>query len=189
LKKLINLPNFISFFRVVLTLLGLLVFFITPNKVLFFSTTVLVIALDGLDGIVARWLKESSELGAKIDIYADRFIELAYWLFFSLIELIPFWIFCFFLVRGLLVDYLSYKNQETLGQSFLRSSRFMRAIYGFLKLSSFSLLILVPDFDFFELNLALLCSYLTVLVCGLRALPVFYKNSLFKRPRAGCFLL
>lgn len=175
MKKLINLANFISVFRAFLAIISVFIYLKSPNQIFFFNLTILIILLDGLDGIIARYLKECSEFGAKLDIYSDRLIELLYWWLFSFLNLIPFWIFWFFLSRGLLVDIISAKASKPLGESFLRSSRFMRGSYGFLKLLSFSLLILIPDYKFLEFNLALLSSYLAVLVCALRALPVIFK--------------
>lgn len=162
-----NFPNFISVFRVLLAFYAFWFFYTGQDKMVFFALTVIVIALDGLDGIIARKLNQATELGAKLDVYSDRIVELAYWLFFSFIGVLHIWVFLFFLIRGLVVDYLSRKNTKPLGDSFLRSSRFMRAAYGVLKLLSFLLLILFP----LELWTQLIV-YLTVLVCFLRAIPV-----------------
>jgi len=49
----------------------------------------------------------------------------------------------------------------------------MRASYGTLKLLSFALLILCPFYELLGLNLACLITWLTVLICFLRAVPVF----------------
>lgn len=147
-------------------------FLLIHSKISFFIFTFLVIVLDGIDGIVARALKQESPLGAKIDIYCDRVVELAYWYFFAFISYIDIWVFWFFLVRGFIVDFLSSKNQKPLGDSFLRSSRFMRFSYGFLKFASFALLILAPNLSFFDFNITLIVVYLTVFVCLLRAIPV-----------------
>jgi CDP-diacylglycerol--glycerol-3-phosphate 3-phosphatidyltransferase len=142
------------------------------NAAQFALLTLVVIALDGVDGIVARKLNQATEFGAKLDIFADRIVELAYWYFFAYIGVLHIWVFWFFLIRGLAVDYLSRKNTKPLGDSFLRSSRFMRGAYGTLKLLSFALLILIPSYSLSGVNISLLVTYLTVFICALRALPV-----------------
>ena len=130
-----------------------------------------MILSDALDGFIARTFKMESDFGAKLDIWADRFVELAYWLFFALIGLCSYWFFALFLIRGLVVDFISRKNSKPLGDSWLRSSRFMRGFYGFLKLTSFVVLILIPNsiYSFWVL-------VLTLVVCYLRAIPVIWQN-------------
>ena len=170
-----NVPNAICYFRVLLAFFGFWHFYQTGDKNFFFVLTVIVISLDALDGIAARKLNQATEFGAKLDIYADRVVELAYWLFFALMNLVHIWVFIFFLLRGTVVDYLSRKNPKPLGDSFLRSSRVMRGGYGFFKLLSFCALILMPFYrlPFFEFEtLTNIIVYITVLLCFLRAVPV-----------------
>jgi phosphatidylglycerophosphate synthase len=84
-----------------------------------------IIALDGLDGFIARSMKQESPLGAKLDIYCDRAVELLFMLYFAFIfKSLPVWVFYFFLLRGIIVDSLSFKDDKPLGDSFLRGSRF-----------------------------------------------------------------
>lgn len=170
--SIFNIPNFISVFRVFVAFWSFWYFLQSGNKIAFFLITVFVIVGDALDGIIARKLNQCTEFGAKLDIYCDRIVELSYWLFFGWIGLIHIWVFWFFLGRGLLVDWLSRKDVKPLGDSFLRSSRFMRGAYGFLKLLSFVMIILCPYYTFMGLNLTHLVVYLTVLICFLRAVPV-----------------
>lgn len=172
---MINVPNFISVFRVILTFYAFYLFLLNHNNLLFLILTFLSIILDGLDGIAARKLKQETPLGAKLDIYCDRIVELSYWLFFWWLGRLGIWVFLFFLVRGLSVDYLSRNEIKPLGNNFLRSSRFMRFTYGFLKLLSFSMLIYFPNLLFHGLNITLLIVCLTVLICFLRAIPVYWK--------------
>ncbi len=167
-----NLPNLICYLRVLLVPYAFSLYLSDHNAAVFAILTLAVIALDGVDGIVARKLNQATEFGAKLDIFADRLVELAYWYFFAYISVLPIWVFWFFLIRGLVVDYLSRKDTKPLGNSFLRSSRFMRGAYGTLKLISFVLLILVPAYSWLDMNISHLITYLTVLVCALRALPV-----------------
>lgn len=167
-----NIPNIMSIFRVLLALFAFLEYSHNGNRLEFFILTIIVISLDGLDGIIARKFNQCTVFGAKLDIICDRLVELFYWLYFGIIGLTHIWVFYFFLIRGLLVDYLSKDSNNPLGDSFLRSSRFMRLSYGFLKLASFSLLILMPHYAVgIDIPIAELVVYLTVLVCLLRAVP------------------
>ncbi len=167
-----TLPNLICYFRVLLVPYAFWQFLANHNATLLALLTLVVIALDGIDGIVARKLNQATEFGAKLDIFADRLVELAYWYFFAYIGVLHIWVFWFFLVRGITVDYLSRKESKPLGMSFLRSSRFMRGAYGTLKLLSFALLILIPSYSISGVNISLVVTYLTVFICALRALPV-----------------
>lgn len=166
-----NLPNLISYFRVALIPFAFWLYLSNHNAYIFVTLSIIIIGLDALDGIIARKLQLCTEFGAKLDIFTDRITELSYWYFFAHLGLLPFWIFYFFLIRGLIVDYHSRHHSKPLGNSFLRSSRIMRALYGSLKLLSFIFLILIPHYSVEGINLALGVTYLTVLICALRALP------------------
>ncbi len=165
-------PNFISLFRVVLMFYSFWDYYNHSSEIVFLILTFFVIVLDGLDGIVARKLNQCSPLGAKVDILADRITELAYWLYFGYLGYIGYWVFWFFLIRGILVDYLTRHDDKPLGESFLRSSRFMRFLYGSLKLMSFVMLIILPHYHYSGINITYSLVLATVIVCFLRAYPV-----------------
>lgn len=171
MSEIFTIPNFISLFRLIFCLWACFNFYLHQNSFEFFYQTCLIILLDALDGIVARSLKQATQFGAKFDIYADRIVELSFWLLFALLHYSPFWIFWFFLIRGLIVDFLTFSSSYPLGKNFLRASRFMRFLYGSLKLISFILLIF-----WHQLFLTKIIIYTTVLVCFLRALPVTKKE-------------
>lgn len=180
---LFTLANLVSLLRVPLAPLSCYYFFSCTKSsyetMLFSIMVLLVIALDGLDGIIARSMKQESAIGAKFDIYCDRVVELIYIAFFSfIVKNLDNWVFYFFLLRGLIVDTLSFKDDKPLGKSFLRSSRFMRAVSGILKILMFtglawsplyvSELVAKPLLDF---NIISIIVYLMVLTSFLRGLP------------------
>lgn len=167
MKNYFTIPNIICYFRVLLCFYSCYFFLETQSNYLFSALIIIVIALDGLDGIAARLLNQATPLGAKIDILADRITELVYWIFFAYLGYIAYWVFAYFLVRGSLVDWISFKTDKPLGDSWLRSSRFMRAGYGTLKVLSFILLAAFPSSIF-----TIAVVYITVLVNFLRAYPV-----------------
>ena len=103
-----QLPNLISIFRAGLAIALTIIVLNNPNNNtaldFAFWITWLVIILDGIDGLVARGLKLTSDFGAFLDIACDRIVESIYISLFVILQWIPFWILIVFLVRGILVD-------------------------------------------------------------------------------------
>lgn len=152
----------------------------------------LVIALDGLDGWVARRRGEASAFGAVFDVAVDRVVEAVLWLVLADLELVPIWVAILFITRGVLVDSIRYARiaggggifdmRSAVGR-FLVASRFMRGLYGGLKAVTFGWLFLIqpwPRLDpaswtawapVVEPATAALV-YVCVLVCLLRGVPV-----------------
>jgi len=102
-----------------------------------------IIALDGLDGYVARKRHETGQFGAIIDIVGDRIVENALWVVFADLDLIPVWVPLLVMSRSFLVDGLrsaSYSDGMTpFGDHnmmrspltrFLTAGRFMRGLFG-----------------------------------------------------------
>lgn len=188
-----QLPNIISVFRTALTIaLAVFVLKDPENKDLLnfaFWLTWLVIALDGIDGIIARALKITSDFGAFFDIACDRIVELIYISLFVILQWIPFWILVVFLVRGILVDGIrGFANKEgktafgeksmmvsELGK-FLTSSRFMRAFYGAIKALAFAVMFIVQAYYPNFLNLEMLLIYLMTFTCIIRGIPVLIEG-------------
>ena len=159
----------------------------------------LVVAADGLDGVVARARGETSRFGAVFDIVGDRVVEAGYLVSFAAIGLIPLWVPLLVLTRGFLVDGLrgmALERGQTafgpktmmvsrLGRA-LTSSRASRATYGAVKCALFvacplSLALGRPDAPASLVGLAmplqLLVTALAVVVaafCLVRGLLVVY---------------
>jgi CDP-diacylglycerol---glycerol-3-phosphate 3-phosphatidyltransferase len=68
--------------------------------------TIAAIALDGLDGDLARTRNLATPLGAQLDILGDRVVENLFFTFFAVSGLISLWVPVFFFVRGTLTDFL-----------------------------------------------------------------------------------
>ena len=66
--------------------------------------TIFVIYLDSLDGIVARKLGVASDFGALFDITGDRIVEHVYWIFFTAMGMVSFWVPIIYVSRSFLVD-------------------------------------------------------------------------------------
>lgn len=152
----------------------------------------LVIALDGLDGWVARRRGETSVFGAVFDVAADRVVEAVLWLVLADLGLVPIWVAIVFVTRGVLVDSVRYARiaggggvfdmRSRVGR-FLVAGRFMRGFYGALKAVTFGWLFLLQPWP--RLDPALWAAwepvlapvtaglvYASVVVCLVRGVPV-----------------
>lgn len=158
---------------------------------------IIIIALDGLDGIIARVRREESLFGANFDIIADRVTEISLWILLVKFNLASIWIAIIFVMRGILVDSLRTYYSATAGTTpfgimqtrlgkFLVSSRGMRFFYGFSKAITFSWLLLLIPFPSLWTKIWInnhqtlqLVSYtligITVSICLARAVPVLFE--------------
>jgi len=153
----------------------------------------LIIALDGLDGYVARKRLESSVFGSIFDIAADRVIEYVLWTVLGHVGLVPMWVALVFIIRGTLVDSIRYAaiagGQTAFGMMksrlgrFLVAGRFMRGLYGGLKAVTFAWLLSMTPLAYFQPDLwaaragtmavvTAVLVYSTVVLCLLRGVPV-----------------
>ncbi|MGE0157900.1 MAG: CDP-alcohol phosphatidyltransferase family protein [Gemmatimonadales bacterium] len=190
-----RIPNAIVGLRTALAFLaaGLLVNGSRPGAVAGVLLTVIVIAMDALDGIVARRMGLASKLGGILDITADRIVEHVYWITFAVAQLVPLWIPLVVVTRSVLVDTVRgmalVRGRTAFGESsmarsaltrFLTASRPMRSLYGIAKLIAFVALgaalaaegVLSPS-PFRALEAVGIASALvTVVLCVIRGLPV-----------------
>ena len=191
-----QLPNFISIFRTLLAIAVAICVLRTPYDTqilkISFWLTIVVIVLDGVDGIVARALKSSSDFGAFFDIACDRIIELIYLSLFSVLRWMPFWILIVFLVRGILVDgirgFAAKEGETAFGEKsmmknkigyFLTSSRFMRGAYGGIKAVVFSLMFLVQSSSYHLIDFEIALIYVMTFFCIVRGIPVLIEGRKF----------
>ena len=162
----------------------------------------LIIALDGLDGYVARKRLETSVFGSIFDIAADRVVEYVLWTVLGHVGLLPMWVALLFIVRGTLVDSIRYAaiagGETAFGMMrspigrFLVAGRFMRGLYGGLKAVTFAWLLSQAPLAYFEPELwaatagafALITGVLvygSVALCLLRGVPVLVEFALRHR--------
>lgn len=153
----------------------------------------LIIALDGVDGWVARKRGEESVFGATFDIAADRIVENVLWVVLAHLGLIGVWVPILFIVRGNLVDAIRTKGaaagtaafdmMRTPVGRFLVAGRFMRIAYAAVKAATFAWILLWQPFP--ELTPAFWAEWgqpiaivsMTLVIasatmCVLRGLPV-----------------
>src|SRR5437867_12020340 len=68
--------------------------------------TVLSIALDALDGHLARKKQMATPLGAQLDILGDRMIENMFFTYFAVVGMVSLWLPVLFFARGAATDFL-----------------------------------------------------------------------------------
>src|SRR5436190_11445122 len=68
--------------------------------------TVAAIALDALDGHIARKKKMATPVGAQVDILGDRMIENVYFTYFAVVGMVSLWLPILFFARGAATDCL-----------------------------------------------------------------------------------
>jgi len=84
--------------------------------------TIAAIALDGVDGYIARKRGMATSLGAQFDILGDRVVENLFFTFFAVSGLISLWVPVLFFVRGTLTDFLRSLAAKTGRSGFGRES-------------------------------------------------------------------
>src|ERR1700737_2960320 len=70
------------------------------------ALTVAAIALDALDGHLARQKNLASLEGAQLDVLGDRMIENVYFTYFAVVGMVSLWLPVFFFARGAATDFL-----------------------------------------------------------------------------------
>lgn len=144
-------PNLITLIRVFLAFVSIALFGAgAVGSVIALFLLVVTLALDAVDGYVARRRGQSTDVGAAFDIAADRIVESVFWIFFAASGLISFWIPIIVIARGGLTDFLrtiaftqgqTAFGEKTMMQSWwgklLVGSRASRAAYGIVKCAAF----------------------------------------------------
>lgn len=147
------MANLITLTRLLLLLLLIALTYRAPAywQLINAPLLVLIIALDGIDGYVARKRRETSVFGAIFDIAADRVVENVLWVVLAHLGMVPIWVTIVFIIRGTIVDSIRYSaisaGETAFGMmrtplgKFLVASRFMRGFYGTLKAATFAWLL------------------------------------------------
>ncbi|GAC1702512.1 MAG: hypothetical protein NVS9B4_08060 [Candidatus Acidiferrum sp.] len=110
------------------------------------ALTVTAIALDALDGHIARRKQMTTPVGAQLDILGDRMIENVYFTYFAVVGMVSLWLPVFFFARGATTDFLrslatkaghfDWGVNSLLQTSFARiliGSRWSRGLYAAMK--------------------------------------------------------
>ena len=191
---LIAMANLVTLTRLFLLLI-LVVNAYSSGDMLLINLPLLIVifALDGVDGYVARKRHEESLLGSILDIAADRVVENVLLLVFMDLGLVPVWVPLVFIIRSLFVDsirsHVAMQGQTPFGMmqsplgKFLVAGRFMRIFYAALKATTFGYILLIQPWpmlipDFYQQWVGIIMPIKNVLIdatvftCILRGLPV-----------------
>ena len=86
-----NLPNLLTLIRIILT--PLLVILLIDGK---FVEALIVFTIagitDGLDGLIARWMRQKTRIGAILDPIADKLLLTSSYVTLAVIGLLPGWL-------------------------------------------------------------------------------------------------
>jgi len=58
---------------------------------------------DGIDGLIARWARQRTELGAYLDPIADKLLLIASFITLAIIEMIPSWLAVIVITRDVII--------------------------------------------------------------------------------------
>jgi phosphatidylglycerophosphate synthase len=205
-------PNLITLIRVFLAFVSIALFRAgSTASVAALILLVVTLALDAVDGYVARRKGSASDVGAAFDIAADRIVESVFWIYFAAAGLISFWIPVIVIARGGFTDFLRAiaftQGQTAFGEKtmmktwwgrLLTGSRASRAAYGIVKCAAFFALGLwltlkaAPEWQTLIAGQtailmsgvrigAMALAVLAVVFCVVRGVPVFIEGFRFFR--------
>lgn len=202
------MANWVTFGRFLLLFLLLAVVYsgVPGLQLVNAPLTLIIIALDGVDGWVARRFNEETLFGATFDIAIDRIVETVLWVVLAHLGFIGVWVPLLFIIRGNLVDAIRSRGaaagtaafdmmQSRIGR-FLVAGRFMRGFYAVLKAVTFAWILLWQPFpalaaDFWAAygallsGIGLVLAWASAAICVARGLPVIVEFCMNARPAAA----
>lgn len=201
-------PNLITLVRVLLAFVSIALFRSGSFAgIVALALLVIVLALDAVDGFIARRNGTTTDVGAAFDIAADRMVESIFWIYFAAAGLISFWIPVIVIARGGFTDFLRMiafsQGQTAFGEKtmmqtwwgrMLVGSRWSRAAYGIVKCAAFFtlgiwlVLAKTPEWQTLITGLmsgvrigALALAVAAVVFCVLRGVPVLVEGARYFR--------
>jgi len=160
MEKIFTLPNILSFLRLLMIPLIILLMVNVNDELFPYLLAIYIIAvfLDFLDGFIARKYSQESELGKIIDPLADKFLVLAILITLAVKFDFPMWLAAFIILRDVLILWASvllYRGKRIVKPSL---------VVGKFTFGLLSLLIFVFILDLHEkIDLVLIKQFLIVL--------------------------
>lgn len=167
----------------------------STGKAVAVGLTVLLILMDTLDGVVARRRHQATLLGSALDIATDRAVEIVLWVVYAHLMLISIAIPLVVIIRGMLTDSIrSVALQHGISAHAMMRSRLgkwlvasppMRTGYALVKITAFVTLALTLALQASDVawagvyRVAEIASWLAVLICLARGLPVLLEAPAF----------
>lgn len=97
-----NLPNFVTLFRIILTPL-MVIFLINGRLLEAFLAFAAAGVSDGLDGLLARWLNQKTRLGAILDPIADKLLLTSAYVTLAVMGFMPSWLAVVVISRDIII--------------------------------------------------------------------------------------
>ena len=191
-----SIANLITLSRLPLLMLVVVLLYQTSPWPLFTALTLLPILylMDWLDGYMARYKNEVTDLGSVLDIAMDRTVENVLWIVFAHQGKVPVFIPIVFIIRSFAIDglrsYALSRHQSAFGMMhtrlgrFMVASRFMRGLYGLAKGGAFCSIALLAALNSLGWQLTpplswvyplqVILVYLSLGLCLLRGFPVLW---------------
>ncbi len=186
-----NLANTITLARLPLLIVVVVIFFVGTAtwRLVSVPLVLLLIAMDAIDGIVARQRDEVTLLGSVLDIAADRAVEIILWVMYANLGLISWIIPVTVIIRGALTDSIreagyargasAFGSMRTSWGQWIVAGRPMRAAYGLIKALSFVLLAATLALQSLHSiwmepvwMLGVVTSWIALVFCIVRGVPV-----------------
>ena len=195
-----NLANIITLTRIFFVFIVVALLHCTDCPKAYTSAlflTAILMWFDGLDGFVARKLNISTKLGALLDIMGDRIVENIFWIAFCALGWINVCVPIIVLTRGIITDSLRTlafeKGFTAFGKTtmmqgkiakFIVASNFCRFTYAVCKAVAFFFMILGHLPQEYQgkdlvLEIAVICTTISVAFCVVRGLPVVIESKRF----------
>ena len=152
-----NIPNIITFFRIIL--IFPIIFFLEINLksyvwflIIFGGTS------DFVDGFIAKKYKLKTSLGAIIDPLADKIFILIPFTWLCINQIIPFWSFAIIILREFFIT--SFRNTKSNGMPAINIAKY-KSLFQFLTL----LLLFYPYDNVIIFDLGLISYWISFLLC------------------------
>ncbi len=184
------MANFVTIFRVFLMFIAIYLIMNCQTSAAAYIwalvLTILAFSLDGLDGFLARLLKEESKFGALLDIMSDRIVENSYWILFAVMGWLSILFPLIAITRGFITDTIRSAAMEKgltpFGMQvnpvckFITGSKFMRISYAVAKVLAFIVIIAakipgIPNADLI-FTIGFWLAVAAIVFCVVRGLPV-----------------
>ena len=194
------MANFVSIFRIFIMFYAVyLIYACEGNATAYIWALVLTIiafALDGVDGFLARLLKEESKFGALLDIMGDRIVENTYWILFAVMGWLNILFPLIAITRGFVTDtirsaamekgFTPFGMQQNPICKWITGSRFMRISYAVAKVVAFVLIVAakIPNCPYADITwqVGYWAAIFAIVFCVVRGIPVVLEAKyLFKK--------
>jgi len=159
----LNLPNLLTLLRIILTPL-IIILLIRKQYVEAFSVFSIAGITDALDGLLARYLKQRTQIGAILDPIADKFLVTSTFVMLTISGTFPDWLAVvvisrdIIIVAGVLVLFL-YQGHVDIKPTYLSKAT------TFCQITALVTAMLAMAFDFrFEQTALIILVYLTAMV-------------------------